>query len=318
MPVSADAPGSGLAGELRDGRLHGRGAVDMKGALAAMVACLAELAAAGGPAAGAVTLAAVVDEELAGTGVEQLIAGGVAADGAIVGEPTGNRPCVGHQGLEWLEITLVGRVAHAGRPQAGINAIVAAARLVERLERRLLPRLARRAHPVLGPPTLNLGRIHGGDQPSTVAGSCTLALDRRLVPGESYASAVAELEELVAAVAATMPGLTGTVGRMPGSAGGRERRAFVTAADDPLVGAVRSACREVQGGEPELGVFPAWTDGGLLANEAGIPTVILGPGELALAHSPGESVPVAELAEAARLYATAARAFCRPRREEAG
>lgn len=314
VPLNAGGPGVGFAAEVRDGLLHGRGAVDMKGALAAMAAVLVALHRAGALTAGEVTLAAVVDEEMAGLGVEHLIAAGVAADGAIVGEPTANRPCLGHKGLEWLEVELRGRAAHGGTPERGVNAIAAAGRFVALVESELAPRLAARSHPLLGPPTINFGTVRGGDQPSTVAASCTLALDRRLVPGESYQSVVGELEELLGRVAAAMPGLTTAVRRLEGGAAELERRPFATAADHPLARAVAAACRAVSGdsgsGEPRFGAFPAWTDGGMLAGHAGIPTMILGPGDLALAHSPNEAVPVAELVAAARIYAATALAFC--------
>ena len=154
--------------------------------------------------------------------------------------------------------------------------------------------------------------MRGGDQPSTVAASCALALDRRLVPGESYDSVVAELTGLLAAVEAAMPGLATAVRRLPGGAGALERRPFATAPDHPLARALAGACRAVAGdGEaPTFGAFPAWTDGGLFAGHAGVPTAILGPGDLALAHSPREAVPVAELVAAARIYAATALAFC--------
>jgi acetylornithine deacetylase/succinyl-diaminopimelate desuccinylase len=315
VPPNAGDPGFGLSGEIVDGSIQGRGSVDMKGAVAAMAVVLADLATEGRPTAGSVTLAAVMDEEMEGLGVEHLIASGFLSEtgvtGAIVGEPTGNQPCLGHKGLEWLEVELVGRSAHGSTPQRGINAIGAAARFVELVRTRLEPRLAGRRHPLLGRPTINFGTVRGGDQPSTVAARCALALDRRSVPGESYASMVAELEELLAEVAAEMPGLVTEVRRFPGGAGALERDPFVTPADDPLAVAVATAYGSVNGREPEFDAFPAWTDGGMLAGAAGIPTVILGPGDLSLAHSPREALPVAELVEAARFYAAAVREFCR-------
>jgi acetylornithine deacetylase/succinyl-diaminopimelate desuccinylase len=112
VPLNEGDPGVGFSGEVRDGWLLGRGAVDMKGPLAAMAAALAALAETGALGAGAVTLAAVVDEEMESLGAERLIADGFAADGAIVGEPTGNRVCRGHRGLAWLAVELTGRLGH--------------------------------------------------------------------------------------------------------------------------------------------------------------------------------------------------------------
>ncbi|MEZ5331065.1 MAG: M20 family metallopeptidase [Thermoanaerobaculia bacterium] len=310
VPLNRDDPGVGFSGEVVDGRLQGRGAVDMKGAVAAMAATLVALAESEALPAGRVTLAAVVDEEMESLGAERLVAQRVAADGAIVGEPTGNRVCLGHKGLEWLEIELRGRAAHGGDPAAGVNAIVAAGRFLDLVDRELQPALAGRIHPLLGRPTLNFGTVQGGDQPSTVAASCRLSADRRLLPGESHDTAVAELESLLAEVRERMPGLTTAVRRVPGGMATLEHVALVTPDDHPLARACAAARRALSGTEQPFGAFPAWTDGALLSHFARIPTVILGPGDLALAHSPHESVPVSEIEEAARLYTAAALLFC--------
>jgi acetylornithine deacetylase/succinyl-diaminopimelate desuccinylase-like protein len=307
VPLNAGDPGHGFSGEIRDGRLLGRGAADMKGPLAAMAAAavavdgaLAELG------AGAV-LAAVVDEEMESLGAEALVRSQLRVDGAVVGEPTGNRVALGHRGLEWLAIDFHGRSAHGGAPERGVNAIVAASRFIALAESRLAPAFAARRHPLLGPPTLNFGTILGGDQPSTVAASCTLTLDRRSVPGESYGAMAAELETLLAEVERAMPGLRTTLRRLEGGMATLEHVALETAADHPLARAAFAARRFVTGDADAAAVaFPAWTDGALLAGFAGIPTIVLGPGDLADAHSPRESISVAELEEGARIYAALA------------
>jgi acetylornithine deacetylase/succinyl-diaminopimelate desuccinylase len=310
VPLNAGEPGVGFSGEIRDGRLLGRGAVDMKGPVAAMAGAVAALVETGALAAGSVTLAAVVDEEMESLGAEHLIASGLVADGAVVGEPTGNRLCLAHRGLEWLEIEFRGRQAHGGTLAAGVNAISGAARFIVRVESDLGPRFAARTHPLLGPPTINFGTIAGGDQPSTVAASCRLTLDRRSLPGESYGSIVAELAELLSAVEAEMPGLLTSIRRVPGGTASLGNVALETPADHPLARAATAAVAEIVGGEVEPGAFPAWTDGALLAAFGGIPSIVLGPGDVSLAHSPREAVPLAALAEAARIYAATALAFC--------
>jgi succinyl-diaminopimelate desuccinylase len=310
VPLNAGEPGAGFSAEVLDGRLHGRGSVDMKGALAAMAGAMAGLAATATLPGGEVVLAAVADEEMQSLGAEALVAGGFRADGAIVGEPTANRLALGHKGLEWLTLTFRGRAAHGGTPEAGINAIVAAARFVVLVEETLKPRLALRAHPVLGPPTINAGTIAGGDQPSTVAATCTLVVDRRSVPGETFATLVDELNELLRQIERGMPGLVTGIERTPGGTATLEHLATVTAEDHPLAVAVDSARLAVTGRAERPTSFPAWTDAAHLANFAQIPCVVLGPGDLALAHSPRESVPLAEVADAARIYAMAAVGFC--------
>lgn len=308
VPPNAGDPGVALSGEIRDGRLHGRGSVDMKGAVAAMA--VATVALARHLPKGRVTFAAVIDEEMESLGAEQLVDTNFRADGAIVGEPTNNRIALGHKGLEWLEVHLEGRSAHGGTPDQGINAVSAAGLFLTLVENELKPRLLARRHPILGPPTLNFGTIQGGDQPSTVAAHCVLKLDRRTVPGESFQSIVVELTDLLERVERAFPGLRTVVRRVPGGMGKLLHVALVTTPESPLAAAARSARRTVCGAEGELTTFPAWTDGALLSGYAGIPTLILGPGELSLAHSPRESVPVDEIHEAARIYAHLALAFC--------
>lgn len=308
VPVNADEAGFGLAGEVRDGWLVGRGSVDMKGALAAMSTAIAGLA--GRLPAGRVTFAAVIDEEMESRGAEKLVETSFRADGAVVGEPTSNRLAIGHKGLEWLDVELVGRAAHGGTPEQGVNAIAAAGMFVALVENELQPRLHAKRHPILGPPTLNFGTIRGGDQPSTVAARCLIQLDRRTVPGETYHVITGELEELLSRVSHHFPGLRTVVRRAAGGMGGLVHVALVTPPESALVQSAQEAFRQVRGAPSELTTFPAWTDGALLAGFAGIPTVILGPGDLSLAHSPRESVAVDELVEAARLYAALALAFC--------
>lgn len=308
VPLNADGGGYGFSGEVIDGWLRGRGSVDMKGPLAAMAAALVALD--GALPAGEVTLAAVADEEMESIGAEHLVRSGLAADGAVVGEPTGNRIALGHKGLEWLQVEFTGRAAHGGTPERGINAIVAAARFVTLVEARLQPRLAARAHPRLGPPTLNFGTVAGGDQPSTVAARCRLALDRRTVPEESYERVIGELVDLLHEVEAAMPGLTSRVGRMPGGMATMAHVALDTPPDHPLAQAAAAARERVLGERGEFTSFPAWTDGALIAGFGNVPTIVLGPGDLALAHAPAEAIPVAEIEAAARLFAALAVGFC--------
>ncbi len=310
VPLNAGDPGVGFSGEVRAGELRGRGAVDMKGAVAAMAAALAVASEDGVLAAGSLGLAAVVDEEMESLGAEHLVRSAVRADGAIVGEPTGNRLALGHKGLEWLAVDFTGRAAHGGTPRAGINAIAAAARFVVLLEERLVPRFAARAHPLLGPPTINPGRIRGGDQPSTVAARCTLELDRRTVPGETFDSVVGELEELAREVERAFPGLAVVSHRVAGGMATLEHLPLEISAEHPLVGAAAAAGRAALGAEPERTSFPAWTDGALLAAFAGIPTLVCGPGDLERAHTPREAVPVDEIFAAAAIYLETARRFC--------
>jgi acetylornithine deacetylase/succinyl-diaminopimelate desuccinylase len=309
VPPNAGSSADFFSATIADGRMSGRGTVDMKGALAAMAGALVAIHESSGLASGRLTLAAVIDEEMESLGAEALILSGFKADGAIIGEPTENRVAIGHKGLEWLEVRFTGKAAHGSTPEAGVNAIAAAAHFASLVEQELAPGFERRRDPVLGPPAINLGTIQGGQQPSMVAADCRVQLDRRWVTTETIEQVFGDLEELLARVRAARPGLRTELRRMPGGMATMLHGPLVIDPDHPLVRAARGALGDSGRPDAPLTVFPAWTDGALISREAGIPTLIWGPGELKLAHSAEESVPVDEVLLAARLYAAAARRF---------
>jgi succinyl-diaminopimelate desuccinylase len=301
--------GDPFSGAALNGMLSGRGSVDMKGAVAAMAMALVALRRSGVRLSKPLLFSAVADEEWWSTGTRALLESGVRARYALVGEPTQLEVHHGHRGLEWLEIRVQGRYAHGGAPERGINAIVKMNAVVTALTERLLPEIAKRVHPIAGPATLNLGRIEGGLQPSTVAGSCLLQLDRRWIPGESARSVTAEIAALLEELARKDPDFSARVVPM------RDRKAhpgdnppLCTDPSSPLVQSLASFMAERRGGF-RLGRFPAWSDGGLLS-EAGIETVVFGPGDLALAHSMNEVCPVADILDACDGYIAAAVALC--------
>ncbi|MDZ7359619.1 MAG: M20 family metallopeptidase [candidate division KSB1 bacterium] len=295
--------------EIRDGRIYGRGAVDMKGAVAAMAAALVALKKLQLLERGAVTLAAVIDEEMESLGAEALIRNGITADGAIVGEPTRNQIAIGHKGLEWLEIEFLGKATHGGTPEKGVNAISAAARFVRMIEEELVPQFQTRRHAVLGPPTINMGTIHGGDQPSTVAARCTIQLDRRWVPMENIEQVFGELEEILSRVREAMPGLSTDLRRVAGGMATMVHGPLEIAENHALVRAAQQARAAIYGDAGVLTSFPAWTDAALLSREANIPCIVCGPGDLSLAHSAEESIAITEVEEAVYFYVAAARYF---------
>jgi acetylornithine deacetylase/succinyl-diaminopimelate desuccinylase family protein len=309
VPPNAGAAADFFSAKIENGRMFGRGTVDMKGALAAMAGALAEIHGSGGLGSGRVTLAAVIDEEMESLGAEALILGGFKADGCVVGEPTGNRIAIGHKGLEWLEVRFIGRAAHGSTPEAGISAVAAAAHFASLVETELGPAFDGRRDPVLGRPAINLGTIRGGQQPSMVAAECRIQLDRRWVTTETVEQVFQDLEELLARVRAARPGLKTELERMPEGMATMVHGPLVIDPGHPLVRAARGAFEDVGLEAGGTTVFPAWTDGALISREAGIPTLIWGPGDLSLAHSAEESVPVEDILHAARLYAAAARRF---------
>ena len=309
VPPNAGSSVDFFSAAVENGRIFGRGTVDMKGALAAMAAALVDIRGSGGLDAGRVTLAAVIDEEMESLGAEALIISGFKADGAVIGEPTENRVAIGHKGLEWLEAGFTGKAVHGSVREEGIDAIAAAAHFIQLVEYDLIPAFERRRDPVLGLPAINIGTIHGGQQPSMVAADCRIQLDRRWVTTEKIDQVFDDLEELLERVRDARPGLTTRLERMPGGMATMLHGPLVIDPGHPLVLAAQGALDDAGEHGTPLTVFPAWTDGALISREAGVPTLIWGPGELKLAHSAEESVPVEAVFLAARLYAAAARRF---------
>ena len=316
VPPNTSSSVDFFAAQEKDGRLYGRGTADMKGALAAMAGALVQLKSSGALTSGKVTFAAVIDEEMRTLGSEHLVRSGFQADAAIVGEPTDNRIDIGHKGLEWLIIDFIGRAAHGGTPESGINAISAAARFVQLVEDKLVPDLKKRRDPVLGLPAVNIGTIQGGDQPSTVAARCRIQLDRRWVGTETIQQVFEDFESLLQTIRAERPGLKTKVDRVPDSMATMLHGPVTIDPGHPVVLAAQDALREHGLPPDDPGVFPAWTDAALISREAKIPSIIWGPGELSCAHSPEENIRLDDVILAKNLYVSAALSFTGSRRED--
>jgi acetylornithine deacetylase len=286
--------------EIAEGRLYGRGACDMKAGLAGMALTMVALKRSSARPRGTVLFAVCVDEEVAGIGTQAAIRNGLAADWAVIGEPTELQPIRACRGNCYFEVEVIGRAAHAGSPELGANAIYGAMHAVAATQRHGTE-LAQRRHPLLGAPSVSVGTISGGHGVSIVPDRCHFWVDRRLLPGESGAQA---LEELRDALRRHMPAAnelrrTETL-RM-------ELPPSEVAADHPLVVALASAARDSGAPERPVGGWTAASDGGYLMRDARIPTVLFGPGSIVhQAHRPDEFVPLAETMAAARTYLTLA------------
>jgi len=289
---------------VEDGVLWGRGACDMKGAVAAMACALAEThraIAVGGPAlAGDLVFVGTVDEETGGLGVKAVIDGGLGADFAVVGEPTSLRVALAHKGACFARVTLTGRGAHGSCPEEGISAVSYAAKIVRAVEEELRPRLAARTHPLLGSSTVSVGRVCGGTQPNIVAETCEIDIDRRMVPGDT--DPLTELQTLVKCVCGGVDGLAYEVVEMPMTSV-VPHTPLETAACSPVAEAALAAVAQAAGSpgpSAPVGVT-YWTDGSHLADH-GIDTIVLGPGDIADAHGPRDRVEVGELERSPDVY----------------
>jgi succinyl-diaminopimelate desuccinylase len=290
-----------FGGELIDGRVYGRGAGDDKASVTAQIIAGLAVARSGVRLTGRLAVTAVADEELGGdAGAVQLFeSGGLRPDWTIVGEQTLGRICVGEKGGAACRITVHGVGAHASMPWLGANAVEAMAEIVVALKRELFPKLAERTHPMFFPSTGTVTTIAGGVRENIIADSCSVYVDRRLVPGEDPEQCRAEIDDLVQRVAADLPGISASV-----AFDGEAWAASATDPSSPVVAAMARANRTL-GLDPTPTGFSAMTDGRYFTAR-GFPTIIYGPGDVETAHTADEWVGVDQVVSAAQAYALAA------------
>jgi acetylornithine deacetylase len=293
---------------IEDGRLYGRGAYDMKGAIVACLAAAKALGDAGVALAGDLLIAAVADEEVASLGTTAVIAH-ARTDGAIVTEPTELAVCLAHKGFAWIEIEVEGRAAHGSRPDLGVDANLAMGRVLAEVAELGRELAGRAAHPRVGPPTLHVGTLSGGTGWSTYAARAVAGVERRTIPGETADGALAEIEERLARLR------TGDSGRRADGAGFRAaarvalaREPFEADAEGPLVRALEQAAARALGGPAERIGVAYWMDAALLG-AAGIETAVFGPAGGG-AHEIEEWVDLASVERTAETLARAAMAYC--------
>ena len=303
-------PGTGMIdpylSRVSDGRLYGRGACDMKGAVGSMIYSLYLLRQSGVSFSGDLFLAFVIGEETGGAGTRHLVDSGFGTDFAVVGEPTELRICTSHKGVCNLLVTFRGRACHGSVPEQGTNAIIAASDFIQRIKKELLPRLAERIQERVGAATINVGVIGGGTKVNIVADSCALELDRRWVEGESMQTAVSEIEDIAEAVCEEDPSLRYEV-QLMNSQNGYYGPLHVPDGHE-VVGLVSAALGKI-GKRPEIVGMQGWTDAATLYH-AGIPAVLFGPGSLAQAHTGDEWVEVRQLIESVKGYIAIAAEIC--------
>ncbi len=282
--------------EIKDGKIWGRGACDTKGSLAGMMAALDLLLKFGLVPPVTVLLAATVGEERGHDGIRSLLRNGLRADAGVVGEPTELKVIRCHKGNVRWNIIAHGVAAHASDPSQGVNAIYRMSELIARLERRYVPTLASKAHPILGKATFNVGKISGGLQANIVPDQCLIEVERRLLPGDS-------LEEIFQAIQSILRQVQNEYDdcRLEMHPPAFLEYPLSTPAEASIVHCAAEACRRVAGASEVTGV-PFGTDASDLA-EFNIPAVVLGPGRISQAHTADENIEIAQLVRAAEIYA---------------
>lgn len=288
-----DADIAPLGAVVRDGKLYGRGACDMKGglacAIAALVHTLERVASDGALPRRGFSLICSVDEEDFMRGSEAAIdAGWVGSrEWVLDTEPTDGQIQVSHKGRTWFEIEMAGVTAHASQPWKGADAVAAMAEVVCSLRRTFatLP-----LHEELGPSTITFGQIEGGYRPYVVPDHAKVWVDMRLTPPTDTAAATRMVEQAIVAAEAAVPGCHGSY-----TATG-DRPAIERDPASPLLAALKRAADDVTGADTTVGFFTGYTDTAVIAGKTGNRNCMsYGPGSLALAHKPNEYVPHADI-----------------------
>lgn len=282
---------------IEDGRLYGRGSLDMKGGLASILGAVAALKSSGFQPAGDLWLGFVVDEEYLSIGTDALVQE-IKADAAILTEPTDAQMCIAHKGFAWLTLTTLGRAAHGSLYETGVDAVLHMGRLLNELERLETEVFPTRQHSLLGRPSAHASLIKGGLGWSTFPDACTLQVEHRLLPDETPADVMGLWEAAIIRLRTSDPRFQATVKL------DFERPGYEIAPDAPIVQTLRTAYQTVTGGDPVTMGMYAWLDSAILGR-AGIPTVIIGPGGEG-AHAAVEYVNLDEVFRCAAVIAEAA------------
>lgn len=282
-----------FSGEIDGDKLHGRGAADAKGGLAAIMAAVQAIRESEVVLRGDLIVAAVREEtvDLQERGVVKIIKAGLHCDHALVIEPTNLDIGLGHKGRITVKFTTKGQAAHSSMPWRGVNAIEHMAAIMSELNRLKLP-----DQPPLGAGTINIGRIEGGVSSSIVPEKCTLEVDRRITTGETPDSVLAQYRGIIDRLQKRLQDFQGHLEAVT---------AFFPSqisSEEKIVQTLLDAAGEVNAHQPELRYMHFHTDQEWLVNMAGIPSAIFGPGAPHMAHAANEFVPISQLRAAAKIY----------------
>jgi succinyl-diaminopimelate desuccinylase len=278
---------------MRDGRIYGRGSCDAKASIAAMLAAMIEYAESGARQR-PIVFAATVDEEFTFAGAWKLIERDWPVSACVVGEPTRLASIIAHKGVARLKVRVLGTSAHGATPHLGRSAIYDGARVALALEAYTAELAKRSPHQLLGHPTINVGRVQGGQAVNVVPDSCEFEIERRLLPGEDGGEAIRECEQWVRERAGES---IETVFEEPFLVD----PALDTSREAGVVQALAEAHASVAGRAISIEGAHYGTDGSKLAR-AGVEAVVCGPGDIAQAHTKAEFVEVKQVEMAVRLY----------------
>lgn len=287
-------------GKVENGRLYGRGAVDVRGILAAMSLVMKRLFEEKTVICGKVRFLAVSDEESGSYGMRKEIENGYDADVTIVGEPTELQLGIAHKGVLWIQVDFRGKSAHGSVPEKGHNAIYDANCFIQGIVENLIPKLkGRKPHELLGTASINVGRIDGGTRPTIVPEFCRIQIDRRLVPGEDIAQVLNEIAE--------------EAKKVNDGAADFEIKAILGDEEHPfppldsgrhqsVLNCLSRSVSNITGSQENITGLPYWTDAALPGYYTGKAAVVIGPGKIAQAHSNNEYVELCQLEQSVEVY----------------
>ncbi|UKZ93319.1 uncharacterized protein TrAFT101_008238 [Trichoderma asperellum] len=292
--------GDPLSGDIRDGKLYGRGAADMKCGVAAAMVALANAKKQG--LKGDVIFAGVADEEFASIGTQQVLEAGWTADAALVNEPTNLEIMYAHKGFIWFEVDIHGLASHGSRYDLGIDAICKAGYFLVELDKHATHLTQQAGDPTLGPGSIHASIINGGEEISSYPSFTQIQLERRTVAGETQESVEKELREILDGLVERIPNfkydIRATFQRSP----------FKASLDHPFTKLVRKQITHTLGEEAVVVGAPYWTDCALLADQ-GIPVLLWGPKGAGL-HGKVEYVEVDSINQVADTLTAIAAEFC--------
>lgn len=297
---------------MRDGRIYGRGANDMKAGLVCALLATKALVQSGVKLRGNILIGAVCDEEGQMLGIKHFVERGWAdqVDAAIICEPEENHLCIAQKGVMWLRILITGVMAHGAMPLTGCNTAYPMARflgLVQELEAQEIATYGR--HEFLGQPSitptilLSPPRGHGEAQNNVMPGATEVTLDCRLIPGQNPDELRLEIEQRLQTVVAAEQRLQYTLDLL------EVRHPTATDRSHPVVHTLATAYTALTGQPPIYGGVPGSTDGTILNARKGIPIVTCGPGDIHIPHHIDEWVSIDEIKLAVRMYVVAALRF---------
>ena len=292
-----------FAAEKKGGKIYGRGALDMKAGVAALIMAAQTIIEAGIKLKGDLILTLVADEEYASIGTEAVV-DEYSADAAIICEPTDLAIVTAHKGFAWIKIEIFGQAAHGSLPHRGIDAIAKAGKVLAAIETLGETDLNQKSHPLLGSPSIHASLIEGGTELSTYPDYCKIELERRNLPGEDRKAVTAEIQDLLQNIQRQDDRFKADFDVF------FFRPAFEISPDQPIVQTVSRSYESTFNKPPGFEGMWGWLDSAILA-QAGIPAVIFGPSGDG-AHAAVEYVDVDSVITTAEVLVRSITNFCNP------